>query len=212
MSDAVFLRDAQRLPTLDTPRLRLRAVAPADAADLFTVFGDPAVCRYWSRPALPDLAAAVALQREIAALFAERSLFQWAIADRASDRLVGTCTLAELSVEHRRAAVGYALRRSAWSRGYATEALHALLAFAFDGEGGLALHRVEADVDPRNAASVRVLERLGFRREGMLRERWHLHGELQDAALYGLLAREWRAAPGGRILGVARDPSTPLLA
>jgi RimJ/RimL family protein N-acetyltransferase len=214
-----FLRDAERLPTLGTPRLRLRPVVPGDAPDLFAVFGDPVVCRYWSRPALPDLAAAESLQREIAALFAERSLFQWAIADRATDRLVGTCTLAELSAEHRRAAVGYALRRAEWGRGYGTEALRALLAFAFDDAAGLALHRVEADVDPRNDASIRVLERLGFRREGVLRERWHLHGELQDAALYGLLAREWRAAPGGRILGdrasadpapaVARDPSTP---
>ena len=205
MSDAVFLRDAERLPTLDTPRLRLRAVVPADVPDLFTVFGDPDVCRYWSRPALPDLAAAAALQREIAALFAERSLFQWAIADRASDRLVGTCTLAELSVEHRRAAVGYALRRDAWGRGYGTEALRALLAFAFDGLG---LHRIEADVDPRNARSIRVLERLGFRPEGVQRERYHMLGEVQDAALYGLLAPEWRAGAGGSKLGAPAAPSS----
>jgi len=187
----VFLPDAERLPTLDTERLRLRPVAPADAPDLFAVFGDPAVCRYWSRPPMTDPAAAGALQREIDALFAERTLFQWAIAERASDRLVGTCTLADLSVAHRRAALGYALGRAAWGRGYATEALRTLLAFAFDA---LALHRLEADADPRNAASIRVLERLGFRHEGHLRERWHLQGEVQDAALYGLLAREWRAS------------------
>lgn len=204
MPDA-FLPGAERLPTLDAPRLRLRAVAPADAPDLLAVFGDPAVCRYWSRPALPDLAAAEALQREIADLFAARALFQWAIAERATDRLVGTCTLADLSAEHRRAAVGYALRRDAWGRGHATAALRALLAFAFDA---LALHRLEADVDPRNAASIRVLERLGFRPEGLQRERWHLHDELQDAALYGLLAREWRAAPDGRNLS-APTPRAP---
>lgn len=184
---------AASLPTLDAGALRLRPVRPSDAPDLFAVFGDPAVCRYWSRPPLPDLAAAEALQREIATLFAERTLFQWAVAEAAGDRLVGTCTLADLSVEHRRAAVGYALRRDAWGRGHATAALRALLDFAF---GALRLHRVEADVDPRNAASIRVLERLGFVREGCLRERWHLQGEVQDAALYGLLAREWRAGPG----------------
>lgn len=194
----LLLPGADRLPTLDTEHLRLRAVVPADAPDLFAVFGDPVVCRYWSRPPLPDLAAAVALQREIDALFAERTLFQWAIAERESDRLVGTCTLADLSVEHRRAALGYALGRAAWGRGHATQALRALLAFAFDA---LALHRIEADADPRNAASIRVLERLGFRHEGHQRERWHLQGEVQDAALYGLLAREWRDA------GLRRAPA-----
>lgn len=70
------------------------------------------------------------------------------------------------------------------------EALTALLDFAF---GALDLHRLEADVDPRNAASVRTLERLGFRREGYLRERWLVGGEIQDALFYGLLRREWRA-------------------
>jgi RimJ/RimL family protein N-acetyltransferase len=53
------------------------------------------------------------------------------------------------------------------------------------------LRRLEADVDPRNAGSIRTLERLGFQREGFLRERWHVNGEIQDAIFYGLLRREW---------------------
>ena len=183
-----MLPGADQLPTLATARLRLRWLTPADVPALFAVFGDPAVCRYWSRPPLADIAAAAALQREIALRFAERSLFQWGIAERATDAVVGTGTLASLSAEHRRAEVGFALARAAWGRGYLAEALPALLAFAF---GALALHRVEADVDPRNARSIRVLERAGFRREGLLRERYHLAGEVQDALLYGLLRREW---------------------
>jgi RimJ/RimL family protein N-acetyltransferase len=193
------LAGADRLPTLDTPRLRLRWLTADDGPALLAVFGDPAVCRYWSRPPLADLAAADALREEIVRLFAERSLFQWGIAERATDRVVGTGTLAALSAEHRRAEVGFALARAVWGRGYATEALAALLAFAFDA---LALHRVEADVDPRNVASVRVLERAGFVHEGRQRERYHIAGEVQDAVLYGLLRREW--TPGG-----ARDPSPP---
>ena len=75
-----LLPDADRLPTITTRRLQLRWLTPDDVPALFAVFGDPAVCRYWSRPALPDLAAAAALQREIAGCFAERSLFQWGVA------------------------------------------------------------------------------------------------------------------------------------
>lgn len=71
---------------------------------------------------------------------------------------------------------------------FATEALKALVSYAFEVMG---LRRLEADVYPRNAASIRTLERLGFQREGFLRERWHVNGEIQDAIFYGLLRREW---------------------
>ncbi len=185
-----MLPGADCLPTIPTARLRLRWLIPDDVPALATVFGDPEVCRYWSRPALPGLAAAEALHDEILGGFAARSLFQWGIADRETDAVVGTCTLAALSTEHRRAEVGFALARDAWGRGYIAEALAALLGFAFESLG---LHRMEADVDPRNARSIRALERVGFEREGYLRERYHLNGELQDAVLYGLLRRDWAA-------------------
>jgi RimJ/RimL family protein N-acetyltransferase len=191
----VLLPDLDRLPTLTTPRLALRWLTPADAPALFAVFGDAAVCRYWSRPALPDLAAAAALQGEIAAHFAQRTLFQWGVAERETDRVVGTGTLAALSAEHRRAEVGFALARAVWGRGYMAEVLPALAGFAF---GALGLHRLEADVDPRNGPSLRALERAGFRREGHLRERYHQAGEVQDAVLYGLLCSEWEPPPPER--------------
>jgi len=185
-----FLPGADHLPTIGTTRLRLRWLVAADTASLFDVFGDSEVCRYWSRPALSDMRAAAALQTEIVQLFHERSLFQWGIADRATDTVIGTCTLASLSPEHRRAEIGFALGRDAWGRGFMREVLPALLDFAFDT---LALHRIEADVDPRNTRSSLLLENTGFRREGIQRERYQVGGEWQDAVLYGLLRDEWRA-------------------
>src|SRR5688572_21589876 len=104
--DRNFLPDAHRLPTISTPRLRLRWLTIDDVPALFAIFGDPRVCRYWSRPTLPDIAAAAALQREIVERFAERSLFQWGLAEASTDSVVGTCTLASLSAEHRRAEIG----------------------------------------------------------------------------------------------------------
>jgi ribosomal-protein-alanine N-acetyltransferase len=87
--------------------------------------------------------------------------------------------------------VGYSLASAEWGNGYMQEALTALLDYGFSE---LDLNRVEADVDPRNAASGRSLERLGFRREGLLRERWIVGGEVSDTALYGLLRKDWEAA------------------
>ena len=185
------LPDAATLPTLLTERLALRWLTPADVPALHEVFSDAEVTRYWSSPPLADRAAADALLAEIHELFAKRALFQWGIARRTDDLVVGTCTLAALSPAHRRAELGFALGRRHWGNGYIAEALPALVEFAFEELG---LHRLEADVDPRNHASIRALERLGFQREGCLRERYHMIGEIQDALMYGLLRRDWSNA------------------
>jgi RimJ/RimL family protein N-acetyltransferase len=171
-----------------TERLALRWLTSADVPALYEIFSDPDVTRYWSSAPLPDLVAAEALLTEIHEAFARRTLLQWGIARPADDRVVGTCTLAGLTPEHRRAELGFALERRQWGRGYMAEALPAVVGFAFDQLG---LHRLEADVDPQNHPSIRALQRLGFRREGYLRERYHLGGEIQDAILYGLLRPEW---------------------
>lgn len=176
------------LPRLSGKRLDLRWLTTDDAPALLRIFGDSEVMRYWSSPPLRDLAAATALVDEIQHFFRSRTLFQWGIASREGDELYGTCTLLNIDHAHRRAELGFALARDAWGRGLATEAVEALIGFSFDT---LALHRLEADVDPRNDRSLRLLERQGFRREGYLRERWHHLGELNDSVFLGLLGSEW---------------------
>jgi ribosomal-protein-alanine N-acetyltransferase len=114
---------------------------------------------------------------------------KWGLAQRSDDALIGTVTLYNICFDNRRAEMGYALGRAHWGNGFMHEALQALLGYAF---GVLDLHRIEADVDPRNGASIRTLERLGFQREGYLRERWQVGGEIQDALFYGLLRPEWK--------------------
>jgi ribosomal-protein-alanine N-acetyltransferase len=185
-----MLLDAAQLPTISTERLRLRWLTSADVPALLEVFGDHEVCRYWSRPPLRSAMEAALLQQEIVQYFVERSLFQWGIAEQGSDRVIGTCTLAAISAEHQRAEVGFALARHAWGVGYMREALRALLDFAFNT---LELKRLEADVDPRNTRSIALLEGAGFRREGYLRERYHIAGEVQDALFYGLLRHEYQS-------------------
>jgi RimJ/RimL family protein N-acetyltransferase len=73
------------------------------------------------------------------------------------------------------------------------EALQGLVGYAFQT---VALNRLEADIDPRNTASARTLERLGFQKEGHLRERWIVNEEISDTDLYGLLHRDWQARSG----------------
>jgi RimJ/RimL family protein N-acetyltransferase len=178
------------IPTLETPRLKLRALAEADVPALFAIFGDAESMRYWSRPELATIDEAEAMLRDIQKNGASGDFVQLGIARREDDLVIGTCTLHRIQRDHRRAELGYILRRDHWGRGLAREALMALLDHAF---GVLEFHRLEADVDPRNAASIRLLERLGFKLEGHLRERYFVAGDIQDSSIYGLLAPEWRA-------------------
>jgi ribosomal-protein-alanine N-acetyltransferase len=177
----------QTLPTLPAERVRLRWLTIADIPALFTIFGDAEVTRYWGFATLPDLAAAEALLAEIHWQFHQRTLFQWGMEVVGTGEVVGTCTLAGLDAANRRADLGYALGRAFWGRGYMAEILPPLLRFAF---ADLDLHRVTADADPRNERSIRILERLGFRREGYLREHYLVQGKVQDAVVYGLLRSE----------------------
>lgn len=102
--------------------------------------------------------------------------------------LVGTCTLFAFHPTNRRAEIGYALASAQWGRGYMNEALVRLVTYAFRD---LDLHRLEADIDPANAASERTLLRLGFVHEGRLRERWIVGDTISDSNVYGLLRHEW---------------------
>lgn len=177
-----------RLPTLDAPRVVLRWMEERDAEALFGIFSDPEVMRYWSSPPMEDLADAQNLLADVRTKLRRKTYYQWGIARREDDRVIGTCTLFHLDLDNRRGEIGYALGREHWGQGYMAEALGALLTLAFQGLG---LHRLEADVDPGNTGSIKTLERLGFQKEGYLRERWIVDGRVMDTLLFGLLRREW---------------------
>ncbi|HSS40026.1 MAG TPA: GNAT family protein [Polyangia bacterium] len=181
------------MPALAGGRIVLRPVDDADAPSILTIFGDPEVVRYWSSPPLPDLRAAGAFLDEMQEDFFRRRSFHWGIAEAQSGSseagpLIGTCSLGALSFRHRRAEVGFVLRRDRWGQGLAADALAVLFGFCF---GRLGLHRLEADVDPENARSLRLLEKLGFQREGRLRERWQTQGVPRDGIFLGLLRPDW---------------------
>jgi RimJ/RimL family protein N-acetyltransferase len=180
---------------LHTSRLRLRPLRDDDAPALLAIFSDARVMRHWSTPpwaGIDRAQAVIALDRE--ALAAGRHL-RLGLERLEDGDLLGTCMLFNFYPQCRRAELGFGLRSAAWGRGYMHEALAALLGHAFDALG---LNRVEADTDPRNRAALSTLERVGFEREGLLRERWIVAGEVSDSAILGLLRSRWnaRAAAG----------------
>lgn len=176
-------------PVLQTERLRLRPFDDADADGLFALHSGANVLRYWDSPPWREHERAERFIADGRRMAEEETGSRLAV-DRVSDgSFIGWCSLNRWNRVYRSASLGYCYDDAAWGHGYATEAAHALLRWAFDT---LDLNRVQAETDTRNAASARVLEKLGFVREGTLREDCIVNGEVSDSWVYGLIRRDWR--------------------
>jgi len=178
---------------LATPRLVIRAVAPGDLEDLLAVNGDPQATRYLPYEPWKGIDDARAWLERMRGLEAGGNALQLVVARADDGRAIGTLLLFLYDAGSARAELGYVLRRDHWGGGWMREALVTLITHAF---GAMGLRRIEASVNPANEASHGLLLRLGFEREGVRRERWISKGETEDSAVYGLLAREWRAGSG----------------
>jgi len=174
---------------LSTARLTLRPLQAQDAAPLFAMYSDVEFMRYWSFPVMRRFEQAVdylAHRMQGAAVDIE---LVWAIELSATHDAIGICSLFNVEMAAKRAEIGFGLQRPFWGHGYMSEAVRAVVGCAFDV---LRLRRIEAEIHPGNEASARLLERLGFVREGLLRERWIVDGDVSDSAIYGLLRNESR--------------------
>ena len=177
-------------PVLESDCIRLRGIRESDHDGLFALFSDPQVMRYWSYPAWTQLAQAQAKVEEIIRQRREQDILVWAIAERSSDLLIGTVAVFAFNREQGRAEIGYSLHADWQGRGLASEALQLVLGYVLEELG---LRRIEADIDPRNLRSCRLVEKFGFVREGLLRQRWLVNGEACDSVIYGLLAQDFIA-------------------
>jgi len=186
--------------TLQTPRLSLRPFGHADAQAVFQMFTDAKFMEFVASPPFASVDEAHALVTRDRAAMAAGDRIRLGIVLLEDGALIGNCTLFQLDEESKKAEIGYGLLGSAVGKGYMTEALTALLTYGFST---LKLNRVHAEVDPQNVKSVASLERMGFVKEGVLRESCIVNGVVTDAALYGLLQNEWK----NRVAGAVHSPA-----
>lgn len=186
------MQDAPTHPVLATARLVLRPFRIDDVDAIHECYGDAEAMRFWDRPA-----NATRDETERAVRWAMGSAPAawrvWAVADSATDGCVGMVNYHNASARHRSAEIGYIIRRDRQGQGVGREAVSALIGHCI---GTMGLHRLQALIHPENAASRRLVERLGFRGEGVLRDAQLVSGTRRDAVLYGLLAPEWGAGSG----------------
>ncbi len=178
---------------IETERLAVRLVLESDLPALMEVNSDEAVTAllpYATWRSAADAEAWLARMRDIEAT---GLAFQFVVVLKSAERAIGTCLLFRFDEGSARAELGYALGRAYWGQGFMREALTALLDSAF---GTMGLRRLEAEVDTANAPSARLLQRLGFTNEGLLRQRWMTNGKAKDVEVYGLLRNEWLGRAG----------------
>lgn len=176
-------------PDLDSPRLRLRQPTRHDASRVLEIFSHPEVVRFYNVEVMSHLDEAVALVEQRRRKYEVGQGVRWGIYERENDLYIGSCGFELWHRPWRYAEIGYELDSAFWNQGLMTEALSAIIAY---GREQMHLHRVEAQVQPENLGSRRVLEKLGFREEGLARERGYWKGAHHDLVQFGLLISEFQ--------------------
>lgn len=178
--------------TLTGDRTRLREFRTEDLEDSLAVVADEEVTRWLSFDSLTREQQAARLASAIErAAEQPRQEYYLALTTLDDDQLIGFARLGLSGV--RAAKLGYAVAAPQWSKGYATDATRTIVSFGFTQLG---LHRVTAAIGPDNAASIRVVKRLGFSYEGRLRDHVFTNGAWRDSDLYSVLAYEWPNTSG----------------
>ncbi len=169
---------------MESARLRLRSMSADDAAAMHLVYADEEAMRWWSHAPHGSVEQTrVALAKHIA----DPAWRSWAITLKGDDTAIGSLAAHEKR-QGKVVEIGYSLVRSHWGQGYAREAVARLIDRLIREEG---MRRVFADTDPENDGSNRLLESLGFVREGHLRGEWETHIGIRDSLIWGMLANEW---------------------
>jgi len=168
--------------------IAIREFSLKDTEDSLKIVGDDRVTRWLSYDSRDREGARAMLEGALSRRQAvqPRNEYYLAVAAPSSDQMIGFCRIGLSGVKAGK--LGYAIAASEWGKGYATDAARTMIRFGF---GELGLHRISAAIGPENQASIRVAEKLGFTREGVLRDHVFTNGHWRDSVLYSLLEQEW---------------------
>lgn len=179
-------------PALQTERLMLRPLLPSDVDFVYRHFSSKAVNQYLKDE---EPVQTVEQAQAIVDFYQVKGKLynRWVLERKEDGQQIGTCGFHRWNLSCSRAEVGYDLGEAFWGQGYMQEAMKAALRFGFEEMG---LNRIEAFVDVENMPSLKVLKRMGFQREGVLREYYYLHGKYFDTVLQSLLKSDWAERNG----------------
>ncbi|MEO6948218.1 MAG: GNAT family protein [Ginsengibacter sp.] len=178
---------ADKFPVLHTARLDLIEISQEHLEDIFHLFRDSSVTKFYNVITLHKEEEAQKYIDWFRSRFAENTGIRWGVALKGQKNIIGTAGFNNWTVNHK-ANLGYDLQSNFWNKGYVTEALEAVINYGFQK---LEINRVEAEVMPGNIASERVLAKLGFTNEGILRQWMHWNDQHYDMIMYSLLQADF---------------------
>ena len=176
-------------PKLSTERLILRRMTSKDTKTLFQFWSDDKITKYMNMNSFVNIEQASYMVNFLNNLFKNKEGIRWAIVRKEDDELIGTCGYNTWVKRSSRGEIGYELGREYWGKGYITEALKEVIRFGFEETR---LNRIEAYVVPEASRSINVLEKLGFSKEGTLREYGYWNNRYWNEHVYALLRKEWK--------------------
>ena len=171
-------------PKIETTRLVLRRIRMDDAKDLHFFRSNKEVLKYIDKKPEKSLAKTKKFIKMLWSLERKGSAVNWAVTLKGNDRLMGNICLWNIKKEHHRAELGYTLHPSLHGKGLMGEAVKAVLGVGFKK---YKFHSVEANVNPKNKASIKLLKRNKFKREAYYKENYHFNGKYIDTAIYSLI-------------------------
>ena len=175
------------IPRFETAQFKLRAIFPTDAEGIFRLFSDPNVIHYYDFEKFEDLKEAQVMIAKFTHWFQTDHAVRWGIFDKDSDELIGSCCLDTFHKGYHSCNIGYNVRSDHWGKGIATEAARKIIEFGFENGIVGRLNRIQAVTMPENLASEKVLTKLGFEHEGLMREFGFWNGKYQDMNRFGLI-------------------------
>jgi ribosomal-protein-alanine N-acetyltransferase len=181
-----------KFPEFNTSRLKLVRLTPEDADEVYTIFSNDKVIKYYDLGALKQVSQALSLINFFNSRYDQNTGIRWGIRLKDSNRLIGTCGFNSWSPKMKSADIGYDLLPNFWGYGYAIEAVSAVLNAAFSEQLPCGkLNRIQADTIPGNNASESLLLKLGFIEEGLRRESGYWKNTFHDLKCFGLLESEY---------------------
>ncbi|WP_155591051.1 GNAT family N-acetyltransferase [Lysinibacillus cavernae] len=171
-------------PILLTERLVLRELSGNDAQALLTCFSNPEVLRHYGQQPLTSLGQVQQIIKIFSNNFIEKCGIKWGITLKGQEEIIGTIGFQEWSTEHKKAEISYALFPEYWGKGYAMEAVNCVISYGFEE---MELLRIGAIVFTENDASNRLLQKIGFEKEGLLKKYMHQNNVPHDTYIYSLI-------------------------
>jgi ribosomal-protein-alanine N-acetyltransferase len=171
-------------PVLESERLIFQQISTDDAPDIFELRTNEKVLRYSDRLPMKNMQEAMDMVKLISDTFDKNNGIAWSMKSKETKRTVGHISFWRINKEHHRAEIGYAMFPEYWGKGFMTEAINKVIDYGFSE---IKFHSIEANVNPNNLPSIKLLERAGFIREAYFKENYYFNGKFVDSAIYSLV-------------------------